>query len=74
MQNRSKLVIAAAFLFLVLAVSWFVQPDDAEAIPAFGRKYRMSCSTCHAPIPRLKAYGDDFAGNGFVLADQDAPF
>lgn len=47
-------------------------PSPADAIPAFARKYRMSCTTCHAPIPRLKAYGNDFAGNGFVLADQDA--
>lgn len=43
------------------------------AIPAFARKYNMSCTTCHTPFPKLKAYGDDFAGNGFVLSDQDAP-
>ncbi len=43
------------------------------AIPAFARKYNMSCTTCHAPFPKLKAYGDEFAGNGFVLSDQDNP-
>jgi hypothetical protein len=47
--------------------------EDAEAIPAFARKYRMSCTTCHQPAPRLKPYGDDFAGNGFELSDQEAP-
>ncbi len=41
----------------------------AEAIPAFARKYRFSCSTCHAPIPRLKEYGEEFAGEGFRLQD-----
>jgi len=41
------------------------------AIPAFARKYRMSCKTCHLAIPKLKPYGDDFAANGFELADQD---
>jgi hypothetical protein len=46
---------------------------EADAIPAFARKYSMSCTTCHAPIPRLKEYGDEFAGNGFVLEDKDAP-
>lgn len=46
---------------------------DAFAIPAFARKYDMSCNTCHNPAPRLKAYGDEFAGNGFVLTDKEAP-
>ncbi|MCB2229591.1 hypothetical protein KQH82_02670 [bacterium] len=55
----------------ILAV--LAPPQSAEAIPAFARKYRMSCTTCHAPFPKLKAYGDEFAGNGFVLQDQDAP-
>jgi len=50
-----------------------IPTDDAQAIPAFARKYSMTCGTCHAPAPKLKDYGDDFAGNGFVLKDQDAP-
>lgn len=47
--------------------------SDMLAIPAFARKYNMTCKTCHTPFPKLKAYGDEFAGNGFVLKDQDAP-
>ncbi|MBN2289025.1 MAG: hypothetical protein JXQ83_06795 [Candidatus Glassbacteria bacterium] len=47
--------------------------ESAYAVPAFARKYRLSCKTCHQPIPRLKPYGDEFAGNGFVLTDQEAP-
>jgi hypothetical protein len=47
--------------------------QEASAIPAFARKYSMSCATCHAPMPRLKEYGDEFAGNGFVLKDKEAP-
>jgi len=46
---------------------------DLQAIPAFARKYQMTCKTCHAPFPKLKAYGDEFAGNGFVIKDKDAP-
>lgn len=63
----------AAFFLLLIIGAVLMQMQQAEAIPAFARKYNMSCTTCHAPIPRLKAYGDDFAGNGFVLADQEAP-
>ncbi len=44
-----------------------------DAMPAFARKYQMSCKTCHNPFPRLKPYGEEFAGNGFVLKDKEAP-
>jgi hypothetical protein len=47
--------------------------SDILAIPVFARKYNMSCKTCHAPFPKLKPYGDEFAANGFALKDQDAP-
>lgn len=47
--------------------------SDIFAIPTFARKYNMTCKTCHSPFPSLKPYGDEFAGNGFVLKDQDAP-
>ena len=47
--------------------------NDLFAIPAFARKYNMSCKTCHSPFPYLKGYGNDFAGNGFQLQDKDAP-
>ena len=47
--------------------------NDIFAIPAFARKYNMSCKTCHSPFPALKPYGDEFAGNGFQLKDKDAP-
>lgn len=44
-------------------------PGEAAAIPAFARKYQMSCSTCHGPFPRLKPYGEEFAARGFRMAD-----
>lgn len=57
-------------IFAVLVVGF---TDSLMGIPAFARKYKMSCNVCHAPFPRLKDYGDEFAGNGFVLKDKDAP-
>lgn len=59
-----------AFIFLVLALA---MADWLGAMPAFARKYQMSCKTCHSPFPKLKPYGEEFAGNGFVLKDKDAP-
>ncbi len=60
------------FLIMLLFVLLIFQ-ESSNAIPAFARKYSMSCQTCHSPFPKLKAYGADFAGNGFVLGDKDAP-
>ncbi|MBD3233294.1 MAG: hypothetical protein GF315_06175 [candidate division Zixibacteria bacterium] len=60
-------------MFFAVFYYYFVQINEPEAVPAFARKYRMSCKTCHSPFPKLKDYGDDFAGNGFVLTDEEAP-
>jgi hypothetical protein len=62
------------FTFAVLTfIITSIITSDIFAIPAFARKYNMTCKTCHSPFPKLKAYGDEFAGNGFQLKDQDAP-
>ncbi len=45
----------------------------AQGIPAFARKYRVSCSLCHAPFPRLTAFGNQFAANGFEFAAGEPP-
>lgn len=48
-------------------------PDPAAAIPAFARKYSVSCTLCHAPAPRLKAFGEEFAGRGFRMEEPGTP-
>lgn len=60
-------------ILLLLGFALILFYENSFAIPAFARKYNMSCQTCHSPFPKLKPYGDEFAGNGFVLADKDAP-
>jgi hypothetical protein len=62
-----KWILASVCCAVVVPVA----ADDCGAIPAFARKYRMSCTTCHAPVPRLKPYGEDFAGNAFNLEDKE---
>jgi hypothetical protein len=63
-----KTAVAISLLALGLGIA-----GTLEAMPAFARKYQMSCKTCHNPFPRLKPYGEDFAGDGFVLKDKEAP-
>ncbi len=54
-------------LALLLAVTVAV-PLHAEAIPAFARRYKLTCRMCHDPVPALTAFGEQFAGNGYRLA------
>lgn len=48
-------------------------PSVASAIPAFARKYGVSCRLCHDPAPKLNAFGEQFAGNGFRFAADEPP-
>lgn len=68
MQKRHFIIVFLLTMILSLVT------ENTQAIPSFARKYRLSCTTCHTPsIPKLKEYGDSFAGNGFRLEDEDAP-
>lgn len=59
--------------FMLAIIITTIVVGDIFAIPAFARKYSMTCKTCHSPFPKLKAYGEEFAANGFALKDIDAP-
>ena len=65
---RTPILLAVAVPLLLAGA-----PGTADAIPAFARKYRVSCSTCHAPVPRLNAFGERFAENGFEFAPGEVP-
>jgi len=58
-----RVTVAAAALALLSASA-----AHATDIPAFARKYRVSCAMCHSPAPRLNAFGEQFAANGFEFA------
>ncbi|MDD8011969.1 MAG: hypothetical protein PHX05_00640 [Acidobacteriota bacterium] len=59
-------------VFILLAVG-LGMATMLEAMPAFARKYQMSCKVCHSPFPKLKPYAEEFAANGFTLKDKEAP-
>lgn len=63
MDSKRLIICLLAWILVTLAAT------SAEAIPAFARKYKFSCTTCHDPFPRLKPYGEEFAGRGFRLED-----
>jgi hypothetical protein len=43
----------------------------ADGIPAFARRYRTSCSTCHAAAPKLNVLGEAFRLNGYRFPEND---
>ncbi len=63
-----KIIYISVILVLGILINY-----DAYSIPAFARQYSLSCKTCHAPAPKLKPYGEEFAANGFQLKDIEAP-
>jgi len=68
-MNRNKLFrIIIPFFALMI-----VLPQTINAIPAFARKYQVSCQVCHSPAPHLKPFGNDFAGAGYRLTEYESP-
>lgn len=71
---RCRLLLCGATLALAAQglLAGYARAEETP-IPAFARKYDVSCSLCHAPFPRLNGFGEDFAANGFVLARNAPP-
>ena len=70
MHFRRGVLLRTALLALAMAM---FAPGEADAIPAFARKYKVTCALCHAPFPRLNAFGEAFAGNGFQMVRGETP-
>jgi hypothetical protein len=70
MKKHQYLKIASLALLLL----FLIPMNKICSIPAFARKYQISCQVCHSPaIPRLKGFGEEFAANGFRLTEYESP-
>ena len=54
-------------MFIGIACSY-----EASAIPAFARKYKTSCMTCHIAVTKRNAFGEAFRRNGYVMPERNA--
>jgi len=69
LREKNWLVTALVVVFLGLSAS-----QNANALPAFARKYGLRCSACHESWPMLNYFGQKFKDNGYQLMnDRDAP-
>lgn len=63
--QRYGVVLVGILVTLAFSVS------EVLAIPAFARKYKTSCVTCHDVFPRLNAVGESFRLNGYKFAEDE---
>jgi len=61
--DNSKIKLLSIFILTVLFV--LLASETSKAIPAFSRKYKTSCATCHIAFPKLSAFGEAFRRNGY---------
>ncbi len=65
-------VAAALLLTLTGPLARTAAADGHDGpIPAFARKYRTSCSTCHTAAPKLNVLGEAFQLNGYRFPEND---
>lgn len=61
-MRRTQAICAALVLWSGLV---FLLPAAAWAVPAFARRYGVTCSTCHSAWPALNATGWSFMMSGY---------
>ncbi|RLD26729.1 MAG: hypothetical protein DRI75_11125 [Bacteroidetes bacterium] len=59
-------------LTLLTGLILFAPLSKVLAIPAFARKYKTSCVTCHTVYPKLNSFGVAFKLNGYLFPEGDA--
>lgn len=62
-----KRVLALSLLWLF---TWALFPSEADAIPAFARKYGFNCNMCHSGFTRLNDFGQRYRDNGYQIPGQ----
>jgi hypothetical protein len=67
MNRRRLAALGMALTASALAVC------QAVSMPAFARRYGVSCAQCHHPFPRATDFGETFAGNGFRMMRGEEP-
>ena len=73
---RRKLPCVRPFVTITLVVVFLIlsSSQNANALPAFARKYGLRCSACHESWPMLNYFGQKFKDNGYQLMnDRDSP-
>ncbi len=68
-RNFFKFITGTLFLLSFVMMLVLVSYDQSDAIPAFARKYKTSCTTCHTAVPKRNAFGEAFRRNGYFMPE-----
>src|SRR6516225_9920223 len=60
------------FVSIVILIVIAGAAGRAYAVPAFARKYKTSCVTCHTIFPKLNPFGEQFRRNGYRFPGVDS--
>ncbi len=75
MLNRTiRWVLGKGFLAIIGLIVLQSLSPRLMAIPAFARKYKTACATCHNNWPELNDFGRAFKLNGFKFPKDDDQF
>ncbi|MBI3809423.1 MAG: hypothetical protein HY284_03065 [Nitrospirae bacterium] len=77
MRRRGRLLVIVLCLAVIgiLCDVLSIGVRNAQAIPAFARKYDFACNVCHVPsFPKLNDFGNLFRDHGYQLGtEQELP-
>ena len=65
-SSRSRFLPKALAAVLVL-LPLIAITGSSRALPLFGRKYNLPCTSCHLAAPRLNTFGMHFKQNGYRM-------
>lgn len=66
---RTRLILLCG---VIAVIGTLATARVAGAVPAFARKYKTGCVTCHTIFPKLNPFGEQFRRNGFRFPGVDS--
>jgi hypothetical protein len=74
MNRLARLLFVDGIVSVFIGIMFLSCTPRAMAIPAFARKYKTACATCHNNWPELNDFGRAFKMNGFKFPKDDDQF
>ena len=74
MNRVARLLIAKGIIAVFIGIVFLSATPRLGAIPAFARKYKTACATCHNNWPELNDFGRAFKASGFRFPKDDDQF
>lgn len=71
---RSLLWAHVALGFALVALSFLIAPEHANAVPSYTRQTGQPCTSCHMNFPELTPFGRAFKLGGYTLSTGEQTF